>query len=104
MNWDELDLQPAADGIRLPIRAAPGARRDEIKGVHNGKLKVATTAAPEKGKANKAICTFLAKRLGIPRRSLEIIHGATAQDKVLLVRDMTASDLKERLRNAVSGS
>ena len=46
-----LDLQTRADGVVLKIRAVAGASRDRVVGLHGGALKLATTAAPEKGKA-----------------------------------------------------
>ena len=50
-----LALEPHPDGTILPVRAQPGARRNEIRGVQDGMLKVCVTQSPEKGKANKAI-------------------------------------------------
>ncbi len=43
------------------MRAHAGARQNGIVGEHNGMLRVAVTAAPEKGKANKAIVDVLSK-------------------------------------------
>ena len=54
-----------AQGTILPVRAHPGARRNEIRGEHDGALRVSVTAAPEKGKANKAIIELLAEALGL---------------------------------------
>ena len=51
------------EGAVLAVRASPGAKRDEIRGEHDGALKVAVIQAPEKGKANQAVIELLAERL-----------------------------------------
>ena len=49
----------------LPVLAQPGSKRDGIIGERAGALRVAVTAAPEKGKANVAIQSVLAEALGL---------------------------------------
>ncbi|MGE3776880.1 MAG: DUF167 domain-containing protein, partial [Pirellulaceae bacterium] len=46
-----IQLERHAQGVVLPVRAHPGARREEVRGEHDGALKVSVAAAPEKGKA-----------------------------------------------------
>jgi hypothetical protein len=60
-----ISLEPHPDGVILPVRAQPGSRKNELRGEHEGMLKVCVTQAPEKGKANKAVAEFLAKSLGL---------------------------------------
>ncbi|MCX5643831.1 MAG: DUF167 domain-containing protein [Phycisphaerae bacterium] len=48
-----LSIEPHPEGAILPVRAQPGARRNEIRGEQDGALKVCVTQSPEKGKANK---------------------------------------------------
>ena len=81
-----LDLKPHPDGAILPVRAQPGARRNEVRGIQDGALKVCVTQAPEKGKANKAIVEVLAKWLGVRKSQIELISGETASQKKFLVR------------------
>ena len=73
-----LDLQSHPDGTILPVRAQPGARRNEVRGLQDGCSKVCVTQAPEKGKANKAIVEVLAKWLGVRKSQIELISGETA--------------------------
>jgi len=79
----KLELHPR--GVILPIRAHAGARRNAILGEREGALRVAVTAAPEKGKANRAIIDLLSKSLKIPKSSFEIVSGDTAAQKRFLV-------------------
>jgi len=80
---DELELIPVANGTRLRLRVKPGARKTAIVGVHGGALKVAVAAAPEKGKANRAVVKLLAEALGVPASAVTIASGETSQDKVV---------------------
>ena len=82
---DQLDLVEVEGGVRLRLRVKAGGRRDALLGTHAGALKVSVTAAPEKGKANRAVLALLAKTLGIPPSSLELASGAASPDKVVLL-------------------
>jgi uncharacterized protein len=85
MTASDLRLETHLRGVILPVRAHAGAHKNGILGTHNGMLRVAVTAAPEKGKANKAIIATLAKALDIPKSSVELIAGETSPQKRLLL-------------------
>ncbi|MEI8373738.1 MAG: DUF167 domain-containing protein [Planctomycetota bacterium] len=97
-----IDLQIHPDGILLLVRAQPGARRNEVRGVQDGALKVCVTQAPEKGKANKAIVEVLAKWLGVRKSHIELISGETASQKKFLVRGIEQNDLAERIKTRLA--
>lgn len=76
--------------IRLPVKVTPKASADRIQGWaadEDGErvLKIAVTAVPEDGKANKAVIALLAKRLKLPKSAIEIASGHTARRKTLLI-------------------
>jgi len=85
LRTDALDLIEVEGGVRLRLRVKAGARRNALLGTHAGALKLSVTAAPEKGKANKAVLALLAGRLDLPASSLELISGASAPDKTVFV-------------------
>ena len=74
-------LRPCDGGCTLSVRIHPGAKCDAITGTHNGALKISVTAAPSDGRANAALVAFLAKRLDIPRLSIELISGSSNRTK-----------------------
>ncbi|MCK0126295.1 DUF167 domain-containing protein [Gelidibacter sp. F2691] len=74
----------AQDGARITVRVTPKASRNEVA-LRNGEIRVATTAMPEDGKANKAVQKLLASSLGIAKSRLELIQGATSKDKVFQI-------------------
>ena len=92
-----IDLEKRGDGVVLPVKAHPGARRNEIRGVQNGMLRVSVTQAPEKGKANKAIVAFLAKELSLRKAQIELISGETSSQKRFLIVDVMVDEVCERL-------
>jgi uncharacterized protein (TIGR00251 family) len=68
--------------LDLVLKVIPKSSRNEIVGLQSdGSLKVKITAAPEKGKANAAICGFLADEFGVPKRNVEIVRGETSSVK-----------------------
>lgn len=80
---DELRQRLARDRrLMLTIKAVPKASKNEIVGLmDDGSLKVKITAAAEKGKANAAICEFLAAEFAVPKRNVSIVRGETSHTK-----------------------
>ncbi len=93
-----LHLEPHADGTILPVRAQPGARRNEIRGVQDGQLKVCVTQSPERGKANKALIELLSKSLRLKKSQIELLSGETSHQKRFLVRGVTPDELTARIQ------
>jgi uncharacterized protein len=96
-----LKLEKHSEGTILPVRAQPGARRNELRGEQDGQLKVCVTQSPEKGKANKAIVELLAKSLRLKKSQLELLSGETSHQKRFLIRDIDAADLSRRIAEAI---
>jgi uncharacterized protein (TIGR00251 family) len=84
-------------GVILPVLAQPGAKRNAILGERSGALRVAVTAAPDRGKANEAIQTVLAERLGLKPSQVSLISGATSRQKRFLVEGIESQELQARL-------
>ncbi len=102
MNQEPLRLTQIKEGVLISIKAQPGARCDEFKGLHDGHLKVAVTAAAEKGKANRAILTFLARKLEIKKSDLSVQAGEASTQKKILLQGYTIAEATskiERWRN-----
>ncbi len=93
-----IELTENAEGLVLPVRAQPGARKAGVLGEQAGALKLAVTAPPEDGRANKAILELLRELLDLKRSQVELISGATARDKRVLIRGVPRTELERRLR------
>jgi uncharacterized protein (TIGR00251 family) len=70
---------------RIRVVAQPGAARSEIVGEHDGGLKLRVAAPPVDGRANEEIARFLAGRLGLSKRSVRLVSGASARRKLFEV-------------------
>ncbi len=92
-----IELTAHAQGTIIPVQARPGARKNAILGERAGALRVAVSAAPEKGKANAAIQAVLAKALGCKASQVGLLSGETSRDKRFLVVGLTPEELQQRL-------
>lgn len=91
-------LRETEGGTVLPVRAVPGARRNQIAGQHHGMLKVCVTQPAEKGKANKAIAELLANKLALRRSQITLLGCTAAHDKQFLIAGVSAAELRERIK------
>jgi uncharacterized protein YggU (UPF0235/DUF167 family) len=85
---------------RLRLRVSPGARRTELVGRHGAGWKVRVAAAPEGGRANEALLDLLATELRLPRRSLSIVSGHAAREKIVLMEGIDPAESERRLTRA----
>jgi uncharacterized protein (TIGR00251 family) len=84
-----LKLNCTREGIILRLKVVPGSSRDRIVGELGDVLKVAVTAPPEKGKANKAVVRLLAKALNLAAGQIEVLTGHGSPNKGVLIRGAT---------------
>ena len=82
---------------RLEVPVVPKGRRNAILGRRGAGLRVAVTAAPEKGRANAAVEELLARALGIPPSSVTVVAGATARRKLVEVDGLDGAEALARL-------
>ena len=98
-----IELSVHENGTVVPVLAQPGARRSAILGERAGSLRVAVTAAPEKGKANAAIAALLAEGLGCRSSRIALISGETSRQKRFLIEGLTTDELRQRLAAVLPG-
>ncbi len=97
-------IKPHPEGLVLKIFVLPRSSKNMLAGRHGDALKIKLTAPPVQGAANKMCVRFLAKCLGLPKASLEIVSGHTGRTKLVLVRpqnsktdSVTIQDLKNHI-------
>ena len=72
----------AGRNVEFQVKVIPKSSRTELVGyLPDGTWKVKVAAAPEKGKANRALCEFLAEKLGVPKSRVRIVSGETSHLK-----------------------
>ena len=91
-------LVSAAPYCILAVKVIPNARRNELAGRLGDAVKIKIHAPPVEGRANDALCDFLAERLGIPRRSISMISGTTSRQKRVRIENLSLDEVHSRLR------
>ena len=85
--------------MRIAVHVQPNASRTEITGVVEGALKIRLHAPPVDGKANEALISFMAERLKVAKRDVDVSRGHGSRQKMLEVRtDMAVEQLEALLR------
>ena len=74
------------------------ARRDELVGMREGVLVVRVAAPALDGRANRALCRVLAKRLAVAPRRVTIARGQRSRDKVVEIEGVDQAALDAALR------
>ncbi|MEO8662201.1 MAG: DUF167 domain-containing protein [Bryobacteraceae bacterium] len=87
MDWADWQAKLAKDkSLSLRIKVIPKSQRTEAIGLMtDGTIKVKVAAVPEKGKANAALCDYLAGVFGVPKRNVAVLTGETSHNKVVRV-------------------
>jgi hypothetical protein len=76
-------------GLLLRVRVVPGARKSEITGVIDGRLKVRLAARPVEGQANDELVRLVADWCGVRASAVEIVRGSTSRSKDLIVHGLS---------------
>ena len=93
----KLAVQEVDQGVILMAKIVPGSSRTAISGLLDEMLKIKVAAPAEKGKANRCLLEFLAKRLRIKRKAISIISGKNSPVKHIQVLGITAEILSQKL-------
>ena len=83
--------------VRFAVRVQPRSSRVGVDGVRGDALLVRVNAPPVEGAANDAVVETLAKTLGVAKRAVTIVSGASSRTKLIQVSGVTAAALRERL-------
>ena len=92
-----LHIEQSGEDVLIWIKAVPGASRDEIAGVIGDRLKLRVSAAPEAGKANKAICKLISSAIGVKLKRVSIDSGQTNPEKIVRISSAVLGDVMSEL-------
>ena len=84
-------------GCRIEIKAVPNAPKSTVLGLLGDALKVKVHAPPVEGKANQALCDFLAGELDLPKRAVRLLQGDTSRKKLVEIDGLTREEVLEKL-------
>lgn len=79
--------------VRLRARAAG----DQLSGFRDGALIARVTAPPLEGRANRALCKLIARKLRIAPSKVTVVRGERSRDKLIQVEGFDQEALREAL-------
>ena len=85
------------DDVRITIWVKPGSVSARVGGDHGGALVVRVTERAVGGKATEAALTALAAALGIKRRAITLVAGASSRRKLVEIADADPSAVSRLL-------
>jgi uncharacterized protein (TIGR00251 family) len=81
----------------LRFHVVPNAKRDKVVGEHGDAIKIKLRAVAVEGKANSALCCFLAEELNIPKSAIILEQGQRSRRKVIRIEGLSEDDARRRL-------
>jgi uncharacterized protein (TIGR00251 family) len=75
--------------IVLALHVQPGAKRNEVVGLHGEALKIRLAAPPIEGRANNALLCYLAELFAVPQRNVELLRGSQSRHKMVKISGST---------------
>ena len=94
-----LNIDSEENAVLLRVKVVPGASRTRYMGELDEQAKIAVSAAPEKGKANRELIAFLAGILGVPKRDITVVAGHTAPQKKIRTANVTEDAVRATLKH-----
>ncbi len=83
-------LREVADNsVSLDLYIQPKASKNSVCGLHGDELKLAITAPPVDGKANKAVINYLSELFGVAKSSVSIMSGQQSRHKRCMVQGVS---------------
>ena len=76
----------------LLVYVQPGAKKSEVAGEMDGRLRLRIAAQAIDNKANKTLVVFVAKLLGVRPNRVSLEAGDTSRKKTLKVLDLSEPD------------
>lgn len=81
----------------IRLRIVPNARKSEVIGRYGEAIKIRIQAPAVEGKANAALRDFLAAKLQISAKGVELAGGEKSRDKSVWIEGLSAEDVAHRL-------
>jgi uncharacterized protein (TIGR00251 family) len=94
----DFEINEINGGVSFCVKIVPGSSRTSIEGALGSMLKMKVSAPPEKGKANKELTAFLAKKLSVRKNDISIVSGTTNPVKTIEIKGITAAAMVSRLK------
>jgi len=95
----KFEITDAKRGAAFTVRVIMRAQRNEIAAIQeDGTIKIRLTALAQDAAANQQLIEFLAGRLGVESKVVEIVAGKDGRDKMISVEGISTHDVEARLQ------
>lgn len=88
------------DGVFIFCKVVPSASKNAVAEFGAEAVRVRVAAPPVDGKANKELTRFLAKLLGVPKSSVQVLKGEAAKNKKVAVAGINRLAAESILKKA----
>ncbi len=100
MPW----LDSCKGGSVLLLHVQPGARRTAVVGLHGERLKLAVTAPPVDGRANRQIEKLIAGVCGCAVRDVTVVGGHGCRQKRVEICGLPAAEVRQKMTALIGES
>src|SRR5687767_7438064 len=90
-------FEQKGSAVRFRVHAQPRASRSEVRGEHDGALRVRIAAPPVEGAANRELTRFLAKLAGVAPSAVRVVSGESGRSKLVEIDGVEAQVLERML-------
>lgn len=97
-------IEESARGFIIKVFVQPRSSKNKIEGIYGDALKIKLTAPPVAGAANKMCIEFLAKSIGAPKSTVEVLSGHSSRTKRILfhyIDDKASASERARYRRLI---
>lgn len=88
----ELQIRALPSGVSIAIQVQPRSGANKIRGIHDGRLKLAVDAAPVDGEATKKCLRYLAEIFSVANAQVKLLSGGQSRKKLVFIEGITADD------------
>jgi uncharacterized protein (TIGR00251 family) len=93
----EFKITKAEEGAAFAVHVVPKSVKNEVVGKHGDALKIRLIATSARGAANNTLLDFLAEKLNVDRKHIEVAAGLDSTEKMVVVVGITPVEVESRL-------
>jgi len=94
---DDQPIMEIPGGVRLKLLIQPRSSKNDIVGIHQGRVKVKLTAPPVEGEANETLVAFISKLLNLPKREITLTKGEASRRKSVEIMGVSKEEVETAL-------
>ena len=92
-----LYIEEKGGAVVLRVLVQPRASKNELAGIHGDCLKIRVTSPPVEDQANKKLCAFLSKLIGVGKKQVEVVGGHKTRVKKVRISNASMDEVRKKL-------